>query len=64
MCMYGSKCYQKSSKHREAYCHDGGEANENQEKTKDDSVGQERRRTEDPMFSPISRVLLTKSLKL
>ncbi|CAB3976556.1 DNA ligase 3 [Paramuricea clavata] len=22
MCMYGSKCYQKSRKHREVYCHD------------------------------------------
>lgn len=64
MCMYGSKCYQKSRKHREAYCHDEGEANENKEKTKDDSVSQERWRTEDLMFSPISRVLLTKNLKL
>ena len=25
MCMYGSKCYQKSRKHREMYCHDENE---------------------------------------
>ena len=62
--MYGSKCYQKSRKHREAYCHDGGEANENEEKTKDDSVSHERRKAEDLTLSPTSRVLPTKNLKL
>jgi hypothetical protein len=25
MCKYGTKCFQKSRKHREMYCHEGGD---------------------------------------
>jgi hypothetical protein len=39
MCMYGSKCYQKSRKHREVYCHDENEVTaENAEKKESDTV--------------------------
>ena len=38
MCMYGSKCYQKSRKHIEAYCHDENEVSGQEKKTKNDTV--------------------------